>query len=136
VTAAQNAKKRGDKIVAVFNIDSIGSKSPEQTAAGKPINVTLYTEPAGERLAQLMSAVNTRYAIGLEQRTAKRTSPGDDDGSFVKAGYPAASSTSFLSLRRPNYHAEGDTPERSDVPNAAKAVQATLAALLTVDQDR
>ena len=137
VTAAKNAKKRGDKIVAVFNIDSIGSKSPEQTAAGKPINVTLYTEPAGKRLAQLMAAVNTRYAIGLEQRAVKRTSPGDDDGSFVKAGYPAAIlNIGSYPYADPNYHAEGDVPERSDVPNAAKAVQATLAAILTVDQER
>ena len=34
----------------------------------------------------------------------------------------------------PNYHSEGDIPERSDVPNAAKAVQATLAAVLTLDK--
>ncbi len=136
VTAAQNAKKRGDKIVAVFNIDSIASKSPEQTAAGKPLNVTLYTASEGERLAQLMSAVNTRFAIGLEQRAAKRTAPGDDDGSFVNAGYPAAIlNIGSYPYADPNYHAEGDIPERSDVPNAAKAVQATLAAILTVDRE-
>jgi len=99
--------------------------------------VTLYTEPEGERLAQLMSTVNARYAIGLEQRAAKRTAPGDDDGSFVKAGYPAAIlNIGSWPYADPNYHAEGDIPERSDVPNAAKAVQATLAAMLTVDHDR
>ena len=40
VTAAQNAKPRGDKIVAVFNLDGIGVKTAEQTAAGKKTNVT------------------------------------------------------------------------------------------------
>jgi Zn-dependent M28 family amino/carboxypeptidase len=133
--AAQNAKERGDKIIAVFNLDSIGGKSAEEIAAGKMRNVTLFTEPAGERLAKLMGDVNDRFAIGLEQHTAKRTTPCDDDGSFVKAGYPAAVLIiGSWPYGDPNYHAEGDIPERCDVPNAAKAVQATLAAVLTLDQ--
>lgn len=136
VTAAENAKKRGDKFVAVFNVDSVGGKSAEEMAAKKMANVTLFTKPEGERLAQLIGAVNTHFAIGLEQRVAKRTAPGDDDGSFVNAGYPAAIlNIGSFPYGDPNYHAEGDIPERCDVPNAAKAVQATLAALLTLDQD-
>jgi hypothetical protein len=135
VTAAQNAKARGDNIVAVFNLDGVGAKSAEQTAAGKKINVTAYTKPEGERLAELMGAVNARFGIGLEQRTVKRPGPGDDDGSFVKAGYPAAVvNIGSWPYADPNYHAEGDIPERCDVPNAAKAVQATVAAILTLDQ--
>jgi len=135
VTAAQNAKARGDRIVAVFNIDGVGVKTAEQTSAGKKTNVTAYTEPEGKPLAELMSAVNSRFAIGLEQRAVKRPGPGDDDGSFVKAGYPAAIvNIGSWPYGDPNYHTEGDIPERCDVPNAAKAVQATLAAILTLDQ--
>ncbi|MCU0914850.1 MAG: M28 family peptidase, partial [Planctomycetes bacterium] len=33
-TAAQKAKERGDEIVAIFNMDGIGVKTPEQKAAG------------------------------------------------------------------------------------------------------
>jgi hypothetical protein len=135
VTAAQNAKARGDNIVAVFNLDGVGAKSAEQTAAGKRVNVTAYTKPEGERLAELMGAVNTHFQIGLEQRTVKRPGPGDDDGSFVKAGYAAAVvNIGSWPYADPNYHAEGDIPERCDIPNAAQAVQATLAAILTLDQ--
>jgi hypothetical protein len=36
----------------------------------------------------------------------------------------------------PNYHAEGDIPERYDVSNAALTVKATLAAVLTLDQEQ
>lgn len=43
--AAQKAKERGDNIVAVFNMDGIGAKTTEQTAAGKKTNVTAYTKP-------------------------------------------------------------------------------------------
>lgn len=137
VTAAQKAQARGDKIVAVFNLDGIGAKSPEQIAAGKPTNVTAYTEPAGERLAELMGAVNTRFAVGLVQRTVKRPGPGDDDGSFIRAGFPTAVvSIGSWPYGDPNYHAPGDIPERCDVPNAALTVQATLAAILTLDQER
>ena len=136
VTAAQKAKDRGDHLVAVFNIDGIGAKSAEATAAGKKTNVTAYTEPAGERLAELMSAANERFAIGLEQRSAKRSGPGDDDGSFVKVGYAAAVvNIGSWPYGDPNYHSEGDVPERCDVKNAAMTVQATLAAILTLDRE-
>ena len=133
-TAAQKAKTRGDQIVAVFNLDGIGVKNEADTAAKKQVNVTGYTEPEGQRLAELMSAVNARFALGLEQRAVKRPNPGDDDGSFVKAGYRAAVvNIGSWPYGDPNYHGEGDIPELCDVANAAKAVQATLAAMLTLD---
>ncbi len=137
VTAAQNAKARGDDLVAIFNTDAMGGKTAEQTAAGKKINVTAYTKPEGKRLAELMSEVNARYAIGLEQRAVERSRPGDDDGSFVQAGYPAAViNIGSWPYGDPEYHAEGDTAEHSDVKNAAMVVQATLAAVVTLDQGR
>jgi hypothetical protein len=123
-TAAQKAKSRGDDIVAIFNMDGIGVKKT---------NVTAYTEPEGEHLAELMAEVNSRYSIGLEQRTVKRSRPGDDDGSFVLAGYPAAIiNIGSFPYGDPNYHAEGDKPETCDVENAAMTVRATLAAVMTV----
>jgi Zn-dependent M28 family amino/carboxypeptidase len=131
--AAQKAKSRGDNIVAVFNMDGIGVKTAEETAAGKKTNVTAYTEPEGEHLAELMADVNTRYSIGLEQRMVKRPRPGDDDGSFVLAGYPAAIiNIGSFPYGDPNYHAEADTPEKCDVENAAMTVRATIAAVVTV----
>jgi hypothetical protein len=137
VTAAQNAKARGDRIIAVFNIDGVGVKTAQDTAARKKTNVTAYTLPEGERLADLMSAVNVRWAIGLEQRTVRRPRPGDDDGSFVNVGYPnTIVNIGSWPYGDPNYHTEGDIPELCDVKNAALAVQATLAAILTLDQER
>ena len=135
-TAAQKAKSRGDNIVAVFNMDGIGAKTAEETAAGKKTNVTAYTKSDGKRLAELMAEVNIRYSIGLEQRTAERPRPGDDDGSFVLAGYPAAVvNIGSFPYGDPNYHAEGDIPETCDIENAAMTVQATLAAVVTIDRD-
>jgi len=133
--AAQKAKERGDNIVAVFNMDGIGAKTTQETATGKKTNVTAFTKPEGKALAELMSEMNTRYSIGLEQRTAERSRPGDDDGSFVQAGFPAAVvNIGSWPYGDPNYHGEGDVPERCDVKNAAMTVQATLAAVVTIDQ--
>lgn len=137
VTAAQNARKRGDRIVAVFNLDGIGAKSAEQAEQKKKTNVTAFTTPEGERIAQLMTAASARYVAGLEQRIVKRPGPGDDDGSFVRAGFGAAVvNIGSWPYADPNYHAEGDIPERCDVENAALTVRATLAAILTIDRDR
>lgn len=135
-TAAQKAKSRGDNIAAVFNMDGIGVKTAEETAAGKKTNVTAYTKPEGKHLAELMAEVNARYSIGLEQRTVQRSRPGDDDGSFVLAGYPdAVVNIGSFPYGDPNYHLEGDIPEKCDIANAAMTVQATLAAVVTFDGD-
>lgn len=132
VTAAEGARDRGEKIVAVFNMDGLGRKNPQE--AGSMVNVSAFTEPEGERLADLMAAVNDRYAIGLQQRKIKRPGPGDDDGSFVKAGFPAAIiNIGSWPYGDPNYHLETDTADGVDIPNAALTVKATIAALVTVD---
>ena len=136
VTAAANAKQRGDNLIAILNTDGIGRKSKEDTQARRMRNVTLWTEPAGERLADLMATVNDRYRIGLEQSKQRRANPGDDDGSFVKAGYPAAVvNIGSYPYADPNYHTEEDRPETVDCLNAAMAVRAIVAAVLTLDRD-
>ena len=123
--------------MAVFNLDGIGAKTAEQTAAGKKTNVTAYTQPAGRASGGIdeRGERSVCHRAGAADRPSGRQ-PGDDDGSFVKAGYPAAVvNIGSWPYGDPNYHAEGDIPERCDVENAAMTVQATLAAILTLDQD-
>ena len=134
VIAAQQAVERGDNLVGIFNIDSLGGKSQEDIDAGRKTNVTLYTEPEGERFADLMAAVNTAYGIGLIQRKVKRDRPGDDDGSFIKAGFPiAVANLGSCPYADPAYHREDDAPDRVDLPNVVMATQLSLAAGLRVD---
>jgi hypothetical protein len=131
--AARKAKERGDDLVAVFNLDGIGVKPEGEAAAGMKTNVMGYTKPEGRKLAELVVEVGTRYAIGLEQRIAERPGPGDDDGSFVLAGYPAAIiCIGSWPYGDSEYHSEGDIPERCDVGNAAMTVQAVMAAAITL----
>ena len=82
-----------------------------------------------------MSEVNDTYAIGLRQSCAQRSRPGDDDGSFVNAGYgQAIANLGSWPYADAAYHLEEDVPERVDVVNVRMAAQAVLAAVLTLDQ--
>jgi hypothetical protein len=134
IAAAARAREQGVNFRAVFNLDSLGGKAEEDVAAGHRTNVTAYTTPEGRQLAELMAEVNERYVIGLQQSAQQRQHPGDDDGSFIKAGYPAAVANlgSFPYVDE-QYHLEGDIPERVDIENVRMAAQATLAAVLTLD---
>ncbi|MHB8971843.1 MAG: M28 family metallopeptidase [Pirellulaceae bacterium] len=58
VTAANNMRQRGDNLVAIFNLDSVGGKSQADIDAGVKTNVTLYTVDEGKALADLMTEVN------------------------------------------------------------------------------
>lgn len=134
-TAAAEAKKRGDNIIAVFNTDGIGRKSPDDNAAGKKTNVTKYTAPEGRALGELLGDINALYDIGLEQSLFERPAPGDDDGSFITAGFRAAVMNIGCnpSTTDPNYHTVDDLPELVDVDNAAMTVRMILGAILTLD---
>ena len=137
MTAATRAAERGDNLVAIYNIDSLGGKSDEDRQAGRKTNATLYTEPEGERFADLMATVNDHYGLGLHQQKVLRPSPGDDDGSFINAGFPmAVANIGSIPYGDPNYHLESDTPDLVDIGNVVLATRASLAAALWVDQGR
>ncbi|MAF11062.1 hypothetical protein CMK11_11490 [Candidatus Poribacteria bacterium] len=137
VVAATRAKERGDDLVAIFNIDSLGGKSDEDLRAGRKTSATLYTEPEGERFADLMGDVSEHYGIGLHHQKVLRQGPGDDDGSFINAGFPmAVANIGSYPYADPNYHLESDTPDLVDIENVVMATRASLAAGLWVDQNR
>ena len=131
ITAAENARLRGDNLVAVFNLDSLGGKSQAAVESGLHTNVTRYCTPEGKPLAELMDWVNRTYQVGLQQTSFAWDQTGDDDGSFIKAGFPAAiMNLGSFPYEDPHYHLEGDTPENVDLENVTCTVQASLAAIL------
>jgi acetylornithine deacetylase/succinyl-diaminopimelate desuccinylase-like protein len=131
VTSAQRARGRGENLIAIFNIDSVGGKAQAEIDAGRKTNVTTYTRPEGRRLADLMAEVNEIYRISLVQSAYQRAVPNDDDGSFVNAGFPAAiANLGSMPYADPNYHRETDEPERVDLQNVRMAAQTSLAAVV------
>lgn len=113
----------------------MGGKSAADAAAGKKTNVTLYTTREGEQIADLMAEVNRVYGIGLEQSKYRRTRPGDDDGSFINAGFPTAvANIGSYPYADPQYHLEGDTADRVDIENVRMSTQATLAAIVRLNR--
>ncbi len=134
VTAANKAKERGDNIIAVINLDGLGGKSKEDFDKGKKINVTLYTKPEGEKIADNMIEANKKYKIGLEQSKYERPSPGDDDGSFVNAGFPAAiANIGSFPYMNPDYHDITDIPELVDIENVFMSTKLSLACSIMMD---
>lgn len=133
ITAARRARERGDNIVALFNLDGIGGKGPADVDAGHRTNVTSYTCPEGQWLADLMAEVNETYGIGLIQTSYRHDEPEDDDGSYIKEGFlSAVLNIGSIPYADPNYHLEGDIPELVDLENVTMAVKASLAAIVRV----
>jgi hypothetical protein len=132
VTAAEAIKAAGLGVLAAINLDGIGVKPLAQ--AGTPTNVTRYTTKEGERLADLMATLNNHHGLGLQQTRFLSARPGDDDGSFINAGFPwAVLNIGSMPYGDPNYHTEGDTAEKVDFENAEATVRLTLAAILHLD---
>jgi hypothetical protein len=132
VTAAEAIKAGGLKVLAVINMDGIGVKPPSQQ--GQLTNVTRYTSPEGEKLADMMAKLNEHHSLGLKQSKYLSDSPGDDDGSFINAGFPwSVLNIGSMPYGDPNYHLEGDSPDKVDYENAKVTVQLTLAAVLHLD---
>lgn len=134
VTAAQRAAERSDNLVAIFNLDGLSRGTPEDKAQGRKTNVTLFTEPEGEPFADLMARMNDTYQFGLHQRKEQRKRPGDDDGSFINAGFKhAVINIGSYPYGDPYYHTEQDHPENVDIDNLVLSTQLSLAATLHVD---
>jgi len=64
--AAEAAAARGDRIIAVLNVDGLDGKSDEDRAAGKMTHAIGYSTDEGRHLGELMAACNTRHSIGLD----------------------------------------------------------------------
>jgi len=134
VTAARNIAQSDVSVIAVLNIDSIGSKSQLDRSEGRMVNVTRYTTPEGEGLADLMAELNQEYDIGLTQEKCRNEHPSNDDGSFIKAGMPATvHNAGSAPNASPYYHSKSDVPEYVDVLNVTMATQLSLAAVMHLD---
>lgn len=134
VTAAEGARDRGDQLVGIFNLDGLSRGTVEDRALGRRTNVTLYTEDEGKPVADLMAQVNETYQLGLEQSSYRRDHPGDDDGSFINAGFRhAVMNIGSYPYGDPAYHTEDDVIDHVDFDHLVVSTRLSLAAALWID---
>ena len=134
-TVARNMADAGLNLAAALNIDSIGGKAADLSRLGRRANVTRYVTPEGEALADLMDRLNRRYGIGLEQGKFRSEQPNDDDGSFIKAGFPAAVlNIGSFPYADPDYHGRGDSPDKVDPDNLVMSTRLSLAFVVHLDR--
>ena len=134
-TYAEEAAKRGDKLVAVLNQDSLCGKSDAAAAAGIRSMAVMHSTEEGKVLADFLVRENEKYALPLTVSPALKSYVNDDDGSFIKAGFLRTVMTcGSAPYADPQYHLPGDVPERVDIINLALSAQLLLAAILDIGE--
>ena len=120
----------------VINVDSIGGRAQAEVDAGRLTQCTRFTTPEGEALAQRTAQLNERYQLGLITGRFQSEQPNDDDGSFIKAGIPAAVlHIGSYPYGNPDYHASTDTPDKVDIDLITRSARLSLALLLDLDRE-
>jgi hypothetical protein len=129
--AADAAAQRGDRIIAALNQDLLDAKPDADMLAGKLMHGIAYSTDEGKALAEFIESCAARYGIGLEVQTHFKAHVNDDDGMYIKAGFP----TTVMNMgggRDSQYHLPGDIPERVNLENVVRSTQLLLAAVLEI----
>lgn len=141
---ARECKQRGEKIVAMMSLNSLGYYTTAPAALRKPLTQATTPPESGDFLAVFGDA-NGKGLVETFTSQFKKDStlplsgtvlpengraPGSgDERSFAEQGYPAVVVTDTAELRNPNYHQPGDTPETLDYERLTQAVQGIEAVL-------
>ncbi len=136
---ARRAKERGENIVAMFSVETIGYYSDEPGSQHYPFPLGFFYPSAGNFIAfvsNLASRPLLHEVIALFRRHADFPSEGvaapafipgvdwSDHWSFWKEGYPALMVTDTALYRYPHYHAPTDTPDKVDYERLARVTSA------------
>jgi hypothetical protein len=132
--AAEASAARGDRIVAVLNVDSLDGKSDEEMAAGKMTHVVAYSTDEGRALADLVASCASSAGIDIDVRVVFKERVNDDDGMFINAGFRrTVMNLGSWPYGDAEYHLPGDVPERVNIENLVRSTQLLLAAILELD---
>ena len=134
---ARRSKERGENIVAMFSLETIGYYSEQPGSQRYPFPLGLFYPSRGDFLA-FVSNFSSRpllhEAIAVFRRQAEFPSQGvaapallpgvdwSDHASFWEQGYPALMLTDTALYRYPWYHSAQDTPDKVDYARLARVV--------------
>jgi hypothetical protein len=134
---AQRSRARGENIVAMVSLETIGYYSDQAGSQRYPFPLGLFYPRTGNFLAfvsDLASRTLLHEAIGAFRRYARFPSEGvaapafipgvdwSDHWAFRETGYPALMVTDTAPYRYPHYHTAADTPDKVDYERLARAV--------------
>ncbi len=142
---AQLVSARGDRITAMFSLETIGYYSDKRGSQRYPLPFGWFYPDTGNFLgfvANLASRALLHDALGAFRRHARFPSEGlaapafipgvdwSDHASFWAEGYPAIMITDTAPYRYPHYHSARDTPDRLDYERLARVVTGLRGMLL------
>jgi len=135
---AREARKNGEKITAMYALETIGYYSETEKSQHYPPGFALVYPDRGNFIAfigNLRSRTLVRRSISTFRNTAFFPSEGtatfgwipgvfwSDHWSFWKHGYPAIMITDTAPFRYQFYHTDKDTPDKLDYARMAQVVQ-------------
>ncbi len=141
---ARRARQRGDNIVAMLSLETLGYYSSAAGTQGYPFPFGLFYPRTGDFLAvvgNLRSRALVKEFLGrfmaagdfpVEGTATFEWIPGinwSDHWSFWKEGYPAVMLTDTAPFRYPEYHGGGDVPARLTGPEYARAAHGIIQAV-------
>ncbi len=134
---ARECRRRGDNIVAMFSLETIGYYNDRPGSQQYPWPLAAVYPSTGNFIAfvgNTASAHLVKQVVESFRRHARFPSEGgalpgiipgvgwSDHWSFWQAGYPALMVTDTAPFRYPHYHSPADTPDKLDYERTARVV--------------
>ncbi|HKA39431.1 MAG TPA: M20/M25/M40 family metallo-hydrolase [Burkholderiales bacterium] len=134
---ARRSKKRGENIVAMLALETIGYYSDAPGSQRYPFPLGLFYPSTGNFVAfvsnlasrpllhEALSSFRRHAGIPSEGVAAPALIPGvdwSDHWSFWQEGWPALMVTDTALFRYPHYHSREDTPDKVDYERLARVV--------------
>ena len=134
---ARRARERGENIVAMFSLETIGWYSEQPGSQRYPFPLNLFYPSTGDFIAfvsnlasrallhETIASFRRHAGIPSEAVAAPAWIPGvdwSDHWSFWQEGWPALMVTDTAPYRYPHYHSGTDTPDKVDYERLARVV--------------
>jgi len=134
---AKRSKERGEKIVAMLSMETIGFYSDEAGSQKYPSSFDRFFPSKGNFVAivgdvksqALVERVTTEFRNQAKFPSQAISAPAQvsgigssDQWSFWQCGYPAIMVTDTAMFRYPHYHTDHDTPDKLDYDRMSRVV--------------
>lgn len=134
---AQRSRERGESIILMFSLETMGFFSKEPGSQSYPAPLSLFYPTIGNFIAFVGNTEHEQWVkrvIEMFRKVAAFPSEGaalwgwipgvgwSDHWAFWKEGFPAIMVTDTALFRYPDYHTSGDTPDKVHYEHLARVV--------------